>query len=112
MSIIGLVSKTSAVNVVFPYFVADDPICRIEEFGSFDAYLWQFVDGHPRQNRWRKQADVPASSLASEKLSKDLKQRGFKFVGSRIVYAHMQAAGLVNDHLACCFRDRQCQQLA
>jgi DNA-3-methyladenine glycosylase I len=82
-----------------------------EEFGSFDAYIWQFVDGHPRQNRWRKQADVPASSLESENLSKDLKQRGFKFVGSRIVYAHMQAAGLVNDHLACCFRDRQCQQL-
>ena len=83
-----------------------------EEFGSFDAYIWQFVDGHPLQNRWRKQADVPASSLESEKLSKDLKQRGFKFVGSRIVYAHMQAMGLVNDHLACCFRDRQCQQLA
>jgi len=83
-----------------------------EEFDGFDAYIWQFVDGDPIQNRWLKQADVPATSVESEKLSKDLKQRGFKFVGSTIVYAHMQAAGLVNDHLASCFRHLQCQQLA
>jgi len=83
-----------------------------EEFDGFDVYIWQFVDGDPIQNRWLKHADVPATSVESEKLSKDLKQRGFKFVGSRIVYAHMQAAGLVNDHLASCFRHPQCQQLA
>ena len=83
-----------------------------EEFDGFDAYIWQFVDGDPIQNRWLKRADVPATSVESEKLSKDLKQRGFKFVGSTIVYAHMQAAGLVNDHLASCFRHLQCQQLA
>ncbi|MCH2117224.1 MAG: DNA-3-methyladenine glycosylase I [Pirellulales bacterium] len=83
-----------------------------EEFDGFDVYIWQFVDGDPIQNRWLKHADVPATSVESEKLSKDLKQRGFKFVGSTIVYAHMQAAGLVNDHLASCFRHPQCQQLA
>ena len=83
-----------------------------EEFDGFDVYIWQFVDGDPIQNRWLKRADVPATSVESEKLSKDLKQRGFKFVGSTIVYAHMQAAGLVNDHLASCFRHLQCQQLA
>ncbi len=83
-----------------------------EEFDGFDAYIWQFVDGDPIQNRWLKRADVPATSVESENLSKDLKQRGFKFVGSTIVYAHMQAAGLVNDHLASCFRHLQCQQLA
>ncbi len=74
-----------------------------EEFGSFDAYVWPFVGGAPIVNRWRKQSDVPATTPESDALSKDLKQRGFKFVGSTIVYAHMQATGLVNDHLLGCF---------
>jgi DNA-3-methyladenine glycosylase I len=75
-----------------------------QEFGSFDRYVWPFVGGKPLVNRWRRHADVPATSKESDALSKDLKSRGFKFVGSTIVYAHMQATGLVNDHLVSCFR--------
>jgi len=75
-----------------------------EEFGSFDAYIWRFVGGDPIQNRIRTMKDMPATSKESDALSKDLKQRGFKFVGSTIVYAHMQAVGMVNDHLVTCFR--------
>jgi DNA-3-methyladenine glycosylase I len=74
-----------------------------EQFGSFDAYVWPFVGGAPMLNRWRQQGDVPATTPESDALSKDLKQRGFKFVGSTIIYAHMQATGLVNDHLLSCF---------
>ena len=77
-----------------------------EEFGSFDAYVWPFVGGKPIVNRWRKQNQVPPTSKESDALSKDLKARGFKFVGSTIIYAHMQATGLVNDHLVDCFRYR------
>ena len=80
-----------------------------EEFGSFDRYIWAFVDGEPIVNRWRSQKQVPATSPESDALSKDLKSRGFKFVGSTIIYAHMQATGLVNDHLTACFRYRPCQ---
>ncbi|HEX5047389.1 MAG TPA: DNA-3-methyladenine glycosylase I [Gammaproteobacteria bacterium] len=75
-----------------------------KEFGTFDAYVWDFVGGAPIVNRWRKQKDVPPTSKESDALSKDLKARGFKFVGSTIIYAHMQATGLVNDHLRDCFR--------
>ena len=75
-----------------------------EEFGSFDAYIWRFVDGKPRQNAWRSLAEIPAKTAESDALSKDLKQRGFKFVGSTICYAHMQATGMVNDHTVDCFR--------
>jgi DNA-3-methyladenine glycosylase I len=78
-----------------------------KEFGSFDNYVWRFVGGEPIVNRWRKQGQVPATSKESDALSKDLKSRGFKFVGSTIIYAHMQATGLVNDHLVGCFRYRQ-----
>jgi DNA-3-methyladenine glycosylase I len=74
------------------------------EFGSFDSYIWTFVDGKPKQNRWRRQKDVPATSPESDALSADLKSRGFKFVGSTIIYAHMQSIGLVDDHLPACFR--------
>jgi DNA-3-methyladenine glycosylase I len=81
-----------------------------EEFGSFEKYVWRFVEGKPIVNRWRRQAQVPATSPASEALSKDLKSRGFKFVGPTIVYAHMQATGLVNDHLVSCFRYETCQK--
>ncbi len=78
------------------------------EFGSFDAYIWGFVKGKPIQNRWKTMADIPATSAESEALSKDLKQRGFSFVGSTIMYAHMQAVGMVNDHVVSCFRYREC----
>jgi DNA-3-methyladenine glycosylase I len=82
-----------------------------EAFGSFDAYVWRFVDGKPIVNRRREQSDVPAMSPESDALSKDLKSRGFKFVGSTIVYAHMQATGLVNDHVIGCFRYGPCAAL-
>jgi DNA-3-methyladenine glycosylase I len=78
------------------------------EFGTFDRYVWEFVGGKPLVNRWRKQSDVPPTSKESDALSQDLKSRGFKFVGSTIVYAHMQATGLINDHLLGCFRYGEC----
>ncbi len=79
-----------------------------EEFGSFDRYVWQYVGGKQKVNRWTRMAQVPATSLDSDALSKDLKKRGFRFVGSTIVYAYMQAAGLVNDHtIDCCMRVRR-----
>lgn len=78
-----------------------------ETSGSFDAFIWQFVDGQPRQNAWRSLADVPASTPASDAMSKELKRRGFKFVGTTICYALMQATGMVNDHTTDCFRHRE-----
>ena len=75
-----------------------------KEFGSFDAYLWRFVDGKPKVNAFKTMSQVPARTLESDALSKDLKKRGFNFVGSTICYAMMQATGLVNDHLTTCFR--------
>ena len=75
-----------------------------EEFGSFDKYIWSFVREQPIVNHWQRMAEVPATSAESDALSKDLKKRGFKFVGSTIMYAHMQACGLVNDHTTKCFR--------
>jgi DNA-3-methyladenine glycosylase I len=75
-----------------------------EAFGGLDAYFWRFVDGRPIQNAWRDLGQVPATTPLSDRISKDLKQRGFKFVGSTIVYAHMQATGMVNDHTVECFR--------
>jgi DNA-3-methyladenine glycosylase I len=75
-----------------------------EEFGSFDTYIWSFVDGKPIVNGRKKMSEIPATSKESDALSKDLKKRGFKFVGSTIMYAHMQACGLVNDHTTDCFR--------
>ena len=74
------------------------------EFGNFDAYIWRFVDGRPIVNRLKTLRDYPTTSRESDALSKDLKQRGFKFVGSTIIYAHMQATGMVNDHVEGCFR--------
>ena len=74
------------------------------ELGSFDAYVWQFVGGAPRVNSWRRMQDVPASTPESDAMSRDLKRRGFKFVGSTICYAFMQAVGMVNDHLVGCHR--------
>ncbi|MBD3224182.1 MAG: DNA-3-methyladenine glycosylase I [Caldithrix sp.] len=78
-----------------------------EQFGSFSAYMWNFVDGKPIKNNWQSLQEVPATTPLSDKLSKDLKQRGFKFVGSTVCYAHMQATGMVNDHTTDCFRYQQ-----
>jgi len=75
-----------------------------EEFGTFDAYAWRFVGGQPKVNHWRATSQVPATSTQSDAFSKDLKQRGLNFVGSTVIYAHMQATGMVNDHLIHCFR--------
>jgi len=80
-----------------------------DECGSFDAFLWRFVDGRPQQNAWKSLRDVPARTPESDALSKDLKKRGFRFVGSTICYAFMQAVGLVNDHLTECFRHVELQ---
>ncbi len=80
-----------------------------EEFGSFSNYQWQFVGGKPIQNKWT--TSIPATSKESDAFSKDLKKRGFSFVGSTIMYAHMQAVGMVNDHIKTCFRHKECQNL-
>jgi DNA-3-methyladenine glycosylase I len=81
------------------------------EFGSFDAYQWRFVNGRPIQNRWRAEGDIPPRSAQSDAMSDDLKRRGFSFVGSTIIYAHMQAVGMVNDHVVTCFRYREVARL-
>ncbi len=78
-----------------------------DEFGSFDAYLWRFVDGRPKKNSWRALRGIPAETSESQAMSRDLKARGFKFVGPTICYSHMQATGMVNDHLVDCFRYRE-----
>jgi DNA-3-methyladenine glycosylase I len=83
-----------------------------EEFGSFDRYVWDFVGGKPIQNAWQRMEDVPAATPLSEALSADLKRRGFSFVGPTIIYAHMQATGLVNDHLVSCFRHEEVRAIA
>ncbi len=82
------------------------------EFASFSDYIWGFVDGKPIQNRLMNDGDVPATSPESDALSKDLKKRGFKFVGSTIIYAHMQETGMVNDHVTGCFRHQACTAMA
>ena len=83
-----------------------------EEVGSFSQYIWGFVENQATQNRWRAMKEVPATTAVSDALSKDLKKRGFTFVGSTIMYAHMQATGMVNDHTTDCFRYRECQQMS
>lgn len=75
-----------------------------EEYGSFAHYIWEFLDGKPLQNFWKTDAEVPAKTPLSDRIAKDLKSKGFQFVGSTIVYAHMQATGMVNDHITSCFR--------
>ncbi len=81
-----------------------------EEFGSFDSYCWRFVGGRPKLNRWKILRQIPGTSPESDAFSKDLKHRGFSFVGSTVIYAHMQAVGMVNDHLIDCFRYREIRQ--
>ena len=82
-----------------------------EKFGSFDNYIWNFVDGKPIQNAWKHGSQIPAETPLSNKISRDLKQRGFNFVGPTIVYAHMQATGMVNDHTTDCFRHGEIKAL-
>jgi len=82
-----------------------------EEFGRFNAYCWRFVDGRPKLNRWKATKQIPATSPESDAFSKDLKRRGFSFVGSTVMYAHMQAVGMVNDHLVDCFRYREIRRI-
>jgi DNA-3-methyladenine glycosylase I len=78
-----------------------------EEYGTLDTFLWRYVDGAPVQNHWKCMTDLPAKTTASDQMSKDLKKRGFNFVGSTICYAFMQAVGMVNDHVSDCFRDKE-----
>jgi len=80
-------------------------VCK--EFGSFDRFLWSFVDGKPVKNRWRTIAEIPASTELSDRVSSELKKRGFRFVGTTIIYSHLQAVGVVNDHVVGCFRYNQ-----
>lgn len=82
-----------------------------EEFGSFDCYIWQFVNGKPIQNQWHSIKEVPPETKESTALSKDLKKRGFSFVGPTVIYAHMQAVGLVNDHTVDCFRHQEIMKI-
>ena len=82
-----------------------------EEFERFDAYCWQFVNGRPQQNRWRSLREIPATTGESDTFSRDLKRRGFSFVGSTVIYGHMQAVGMVNDHFIDCFRYRDVRRL-
>ncbi len=91
----------AAVNNARQFLVIQD------EFGSFDRYAWSFVDGQTIKNRWKTMSDIPASSAQSDAMSQDMKRRGFKFFGTTICYAHMQAVGMVNDHTTDCFRYRQ-----
>jgi DNA-3-methyladenine glycosylase I len=83
-----------------------------QEFGSFDEFIWRFVDGRPRVNQFALASEVPARTSESDAMSKELKARGFTFVGSTICYAYMQAAGIVNDHLVGCFRYRELKKVA
>ena len=83
-----------------------------EEFGSLDAFLWRYVDGVPLQNKWHNLGQVPVTTGTSDKMSKDLKRRGFSFVGSTICYSFMQAVGMVNDHTTDCFRHREIREIA
>lgn len=81
-------------------------------YGSFNSYIWDFMGGKPIQNHWQRMNQIPATTELSDKLAKDLKRKGFKFLGSTTIYAHMQATGLVNDHLTSCFRFQEVQKLA
>ncbi len=81
-----------------------------EEFGSFSTYIWGFVQNTPIQNNWKNQSEVPANTGLSDKISKDLKKRGFKFIGSTVIYAYMQATGMINDHDVACYRHKEVQE--
>ncbi len=97
----GIIRNKLKINATVTNAIAFMEIQK--EFGSFSSYIWGFVNHKPIQNNWENNADVPANTTLSDTISKDLKKRGFKFVGSTIVYAHMQATGVVNDHITSCF---------
>ena len=103
----GIIRNRMKVTSVRDNAVAS--LAAIDEFGSLDAFLWAFVDGKPIQNRWRSMTDVPATTDISDIMSKQMKKQGFRFVGSTICYALMQATGMVNDHLVSCPRHAQCK---
>ncbi|MCB0666521.1 MAG: DNA-3-methyladenine glycosylase I [Saprospiraceae bacterium] len=103
----GIVRNKLKINAVISNAKAF--LTLLETFPTFDQYLWQFVDGKPIINHWNSLKEVPASTRVSDALSKDLKKRGFKFTGSTICYAFMQAVGMVNDHTTDCFRWKECQ---
>ena len=84
----------------------------VEEFGSFDSFIWRYVDGQPKQNAWRSLAQLPSRTVLSDRMSKELKKRGFSFVGTTICYAFMQAVGMVNDHVVGCFRHEELKRIA
>ena len=105
----GIVRNRLKINSSFRNARA---VLRIkEEFGSLDSYLWDFMDGTPKQNEWKTLAEIPATTQMSDKISKDLKKRGLNFVGSTICYAFMQATGMVNDHTTDCFRHEEIRAL-
>lgn len=103
----GIIRNRMKVSSVRDNAVAT--LAAIDEFGSLDAFLWSFVDSKPIQNRWRSMSDVPATTSVSDTMSKQMKKRGFRFVGSTICYALMQATGMVNDHLVGCPRHAECK---
>ena len=103
----GIIRNKLKVNSAITNAVSFQKIQK--EFGSFSTYIWAFVDGKPIQNKFQSKDNVPANTQLSDVISKDLKKRGFKFVGSTVIYAYMQATGMVNDHLAGCFRYAQVQ---
>ena len=98
----GIIRNTLKINATVSNAKAFIEIQK--EFSTFSKYIWKFVDGKPIKNRWKTMSDVPATTAISDALSKDLKKRGFKFVGSTVIYAHMQATGMINDHIVSCFR--------
>lgn len=98
----GIIRNKLKVNATVSNAIAFMKVQK--EFGSFSEYIWDFVDGRPIKNEWKNYKDAPATTELSNAISKDLKQRGFKFVGSTVIYAHMQATGMVNDHEINCFR--------
>lgn len=105
----GIVRNKLKVNSAITN--ARTAISVIEEYGSLDAYIWRYVDGSPIQNQWKTLKEVPATTDISNLMSKDLKKRGFKFIGSTICYAFMQATGMVNDHTMDCFRYKEVKKL-
>jgi DNA-3-methyladenine glycosylase I len=104
----GIIRNRLKVSSVRDNAVAAQKV--IGEFGSLDVWLWSFVDGKPLRNRWREQAEVPASTELSDRMSKTLKKRGFRFVGTTICYSLLQATGMINDHLVGCFRHKACAE--
>jgi len=106
---VGIVRHKLKINATVEN--AKQFLCVQKEFGSFDKYIWSFVQGKPKNNAWKKMSQVPSSSPESEAMSKDLKKRGFKYVGPTTCYAFMQATGMVNDHLVSCFRYSEVKKL-